>query len=120
MKRDLLHITSPDLNAKLYALKSNAQKFVSYQERRTFSKDVFRVSQVRKQQTAVHNEIKYRFFIGENVTCAENEFTCRNGECVLAKWKCDAEADCLDSSDEEHCGKREWSLLMGRRGGGGC
>jgi hypothetical protein len=80
----------------------------------------FRVSQVRQQQTAVHNEIKYRFFIGENVTCAENEFTCRNGECVLAKWKCDAEADCLDSSDEEHCGKREWSLLMGRRGGGGC
>ena len=38
------------------------------------------------------------------MTCAENEFTCKNGECILAKWKCDAEADCLDSSDEEKCG----------------
>ena len=49
------------------------------------------------------NEFKF-YFIGENVTCADNKFTCKNGECILAKWECDAEADCLDSSDEEKCG----------------
>ena len=39
------------------------------------------------------------------MTCAENEFTCKNGQCILAKWRCDVEADCMDTSDEEDCSK---------------
>ena len=66
-----------------------------------------------------NSELKYILrvfnFIGENVTCAENEFTCKNGECILAKWKCDAEADCLDSSDEDHCGKISTFVMTERK-----
>ena len=45
------------------------------------------------------------FPTGQNSTCAENEFTCQNGECILKRWRCDAEVDCKDSSDELNCGK---------------
>ncbi|XP_069837740.1 low-density lipoprotein receptor-related protein 8 isoform X2 [Dendropsophus ebraccatus] len=33
-------------------------------------------------------------------TCAESDFTCDNGHCVLARWKCDGEEECPDGSDE--------------------
>uniref|UniRef100_A0A8C5PHU3 EGF-like domain-containing protein n=1 Tax=Leptobrachium leishanense TaxID=445787 RepID=A0A8C5PHU3_9ANUR len=33
-------------------------------------------------------------------SCAENEFTCNNGHCVPAHWKCDGEEECPDGSDE--------------------
>lgn len=38
-----------------------------------------------------------------NCTCKRNEFTCRNGECVLELLKCDGKSDCIDGSDEFSC-----------------
>ena len=35
--------------------------------------------------------------------CEENEFACKNGECINEHWKCDAIQDCEDNSDEEGC-----------------
>ncbi|PVD30335.1 hypothetical protein C0Q70_09599 [Pomacea canaliculata] len=36
-------------------------------------------------------------------TCAENQFMCESGECILAEWACDTQADCSDGSDEKDC-----------------
>ena len=36
-----------------------------------------------------------------NVTCAEDEFECRNGVCVPYKLTCDGEDFCTDGSDED-------------------
>uniref|UniRef100_A0A8C9SYB7 EGF-like domain-containing protein n=1 Tax=Scleropages formosus TaxID=113540 RepID=A0A8C9SYB7_SCLFO len=33
-------------------------------------------------------------------TCAPSDFTCRNGQCVPARWRCDGEPECSDGSDE--------------------
>nr|XP_009681561.1 PREDICTED: low-density lipoprotein receptor-related protein 8 isoform X3 [Struthio camelus australis] len=33
-------------------------------------------------------------------TCAESDFTCDNGHCIPARWKCDGEEECPDGSDE--------------------
>ena len=44
------------------------------------------------------------------MTCAENEFTCKDGQCIMAKWRCDAEADCIDLSDEEDCSKISYNI----------
>ncbi|XP_018419478.1 PREDICTED: low-density lipoprotein receptor-related protein 8 [Nanorana parkeri] len=33
-------------------------------------------------------------------TCAETDFTCDNGHCIMARWKCDGEEECPDGSDE--------------------
>ena len=38
-----------------------------------------------------------------DVTCAENEFTCANGNCIPNAYKCDNEDDCDDQSDEKGC-----------------
>ena len=38
-------------------------------------------------------------FIG----CKQNQFTCHNGECIELMYKCDAEQDCNDGSDEFNC-----------------
>ena len=35
--------------------------------------------------------------------CAEDEFTCANGRCILNIDKCDNWNDCYDNSDEEDC-----------------
>jgi len=37
--------------------------------------------------------------------CAQNEFTCGNGHCIPAAYKCDMDNDCGDGSDEADCGK---------------
>ncbi|PVD25150.1 hypothetical protein C0Q70_15648 [Pomacea canaliculata] len=35
--------------------------------------------------------------------CAEDEFQCKNGECIQEEWTCDTENDCFDASDEAGC-----------------
>uniref|UniRef100_A0A667Y261 Low density lipoprotein receptor a n=1 Tax=Myripristis murdjan TaxID=586833 RepID=A0A667Y261_9TELE len=35
--------------------------------------------------------------------CTNNEFRCRNGQCVSSSFVCDEEADCDDGSDEASC-----------------
>ncbi|XP_023338843.1 uncharacterized protein LOC111709412 [Eurytemora carolleeae] len=35
--------------------------------------------------------------------CAEDEFTCDNGNCVSMEKRCDLVSDCLDISDEKNC-----------------
>ena len=38
-----------------------------------------------------------------DVTCAEDEFTCANGDCIPNTYTCDNVDDCDDQSDEEGC-----------------
>lgn len=35
--------------------------------------------------------------------CTDNEFHCRNGQCVSSSFVCDDDADCDDASDEANC-----------------
>ena len=49
---------------------------------------------------------KYRYKIPfSDESCEENEFKCKNGECIRKKWRCDKVIDCQDKSDEDDCGK---------------
>lgn len=36
--------------------------------------------------------------------CRRGEFRCTSGMCINGAWKCDGDADCEDSSDEQDCG----------------
>lgn len=36
--------------------------------------------------------------------CEFDQFQCKNGHCIPMRWRCDADADCMDGSDEENCG----------------
>lgn len=36
--------------------------------------------------------------------CEFDQFQCKNGHCIPMRWRCDADADCMDGSDEEDCG----------------
>lgn len=40
--------------------------------------------------------------------CQPEQFTCLNGNCISARWKCDGYNDCQDNSDELErvCGER--------------
>ena len=37
----------------------------------------------------------------------ENEFTCKNNECIPNQFRCDGQLDCADDSDEHNCRKLE-------------
>ncbi|XP_070207543.1 basement membrane-specific heparan sulfate proteoglycan core protein-like isoform X4 [Littorina saxatilis] len=56
-------------------------------------------------------------------TCGSNEFTCDDGYCIQANYKCDNQADCPDASDEKDCRTEVEPCLEGRfrcRGTGRC
>lgn len=46
------------------------------------------------------------------VLCVEGQFACWSFGCVDSKQVCDGKQDCLDGSDEEHCGKSQQQHLI--------
>lgn len=38
-------------------------------------------------------------------TCSSDQFTCQEGQCVPANYRCDHVKDCVDNSDENNCSK---------------
>ena len=46
------------------------------------------------------------------IECDSSQFTCDNGQCILAYWKCDGIIDCADGSDESSCGKDRTKHIM--------
>ena len=39
-----------------------------------------------------------------STVCSNDEFQCKNGNCISDRWKCDTRDHCGDNSDEENCG----------------
>ena len=44
--------------------------------------------------------------------CKDDEFQCRNGQCIEASQQCDITPDCVDGSDEELCSKYDCFVLL--------
>ena len=42
-------------------------------------------------------------FFAESLLCAQDEFQCDNGHCILEAYRCDLQPDCDDQSDERNC-----------------
>lgn len=42
-----------------------------------------------------------------------DQFQCKSGHCIPLRWRCDADADCMDGSDEEACGTGGEPLQLG-------
>lgn len=38
-----------------------------------------------------------------NYTCREDQFQCKNGQCIPDSMKCNGERECSDGSDEDLC-----------------
>ena len=45
--------------------------------------------------------ISLAMFLG--FSCADTQFTCKNGECVKRNLQCDGYIACKDRSDEDNC-----------------
>ena len=41
---------------------------------------------------------------GCDLKCDNDQFQCKSGHCIPIRWRCDADPDCMDGSDEENCG----------------
>uniref|UniRef100_A0A8C1T6V9 Low density lipoprotein receptor-related protein 1Ab n=1 Tax=Cyprinus carpio TaxID=7962 RepID=A0A8C1T6V9_CYPCA len=64
-------------------------------------------------QGAMYSKLKCNYIYhcvsqhGCDLKCEEDQFQCKNGHCIPLRWRCDADADCIDGSDEEslarHC-----------------
>ena len=44
--------------------------------------------------------------------CTPDEYQCANGQCISCHLRCDLRPDCVDGTDEEHCGKYNNDLLQ--------
>ena len=44
-------------------------------------------------------------------TCAPDQFTCLNGECIDNNLVCNRDPDCSDASDEQKCGVNECATV---------
>lgn len=44
--------------------------------------------------------------------CDNDQFQCKNGHCIPIRWRCDADPDCMDGSDEENCGSSSKCVLV--------
>lgn len=46
--------------------------------------------------------------------CQPGQFTCMNGRCIRAQWKCDNDNDCGDGSDELErvCGRESFFAVL--------
>lgn len=56
-----------------------------------------------------------RYCIPDNGTrCQPGQFTCMNGRCIRAQWKCDNDNDCGDGSDELEsvCGRSDLKFIL--------
>lgn len=63
---------------------------------------------------SIQSLVLFTFLNSESKTCSPDEFQCKSGKCILAKWKCDDDPDCPDGSDEdpETCSGMQLTLLI--------